>query len=92
MKKIGNKDLICHLNTSNFFTEEQCGLRRNHSTIDTLVKLHTDLIITKYFKQHLCLFTLDIEKAYNMAWCIRIFSKIQKKKSMVKYFSFCEIF
>ncbi|XP_008179514.1 uncharacterized protein LOC103308230 [Acyrthosiphon pisum] len=87
-----NKRLIWHLETSNFFTEEQCGFRQNHSTIDTLLKLHTDITNAKCSKQHLCLIALDIEKAYDMAWRNRILKIIQRANINDKMFLFLKNF
>lgn len=78
MEKIINNRFIWYLEVNNFFTEEQCGFRHNHSTLDTLLKLHTDIMNAKHNKQHLCLIALDIKKAYGMAWGNRIFRIIQR--------------
>lgn len=88
MEKLVNKRLIWHLETSNFFPEEQCGFRQNHWTIDTFLKLHTDIINAKCNKQHLCLIALDIEKAYDMAWRNRILKIIQRENINGKMFFF----
>jgi len=62
MKKMVNKRFIWHLETLNLITKEQCCFRKNHSTIDILATLHTDICNTKNQKQHLILISLDIKK------------------------------
>jgi hypothetical protein len=92
MKKNLNKRLIWHLETTNFFTEEQCGFRRNHYTLDTLVKLYTDISNAKNSKQYLCLIALYIEKAYNMTWRYQILEIIQRANINGKMFLFLRNF
>jgi len=63
-----NKRFVWHLETSNVLTNEQCGFRRNHSTLDTLSSLNNDICNAKNQKQHLILIALDLEKAYDTVW------------------------
>lgn len=84
MEKMVNKRLIWYLETSNFFTEEQCGFRRNHSILDALSKLHTDIRNAKCNK-HLCLIALYIEEAYDMAWHNRILKIIRENKNGIMF-------
>lgn len=75
MEKIYNERLIWYLETTNIFTEEKRGFRRNHSTLDTLLRLHTDISNAKNNKQHLCLISLYLEKAYDIA-ILKIIQKV----------------
>ncbi|KAF0707103.1 RNase H domain-containing protein, partial [Aphis craccivora] len=56
------------LESENHFTKEQCGFRRNHSTLDALLIIPTD--ICSFFKnnQHHITIPLDIKKAYDSVW------------------------
>eukprot|EP00102_Acyrthosiphon_pisum_P021430 XP_016658640.1 PREDICTED: RNA-directed DNA polymerase from mobile element jockey-like [Acyrthosiphon pisum] len=47
LEKIVNKRFIWNLETSNILTIDQCGFRRNHSTLDTLSSLHDDICNAK---------------------------------------------
>lgn len=67
MEKIVNKHLVWYLETSKIRTYEQCGFRRNHSTLDALPSIHADVCNAKNQKQHLILIALDLEKAHLMA-------------------------
>ena len=56
----------------------QCGFRKNHSPVDQLVRLETD--IRKGFKhrQHTAAVFLDIQKAYDMVHRPAVVHKLQK--------------
>ncbi|HCE59803.1 MAG TPA: hypothetical protein DEQ74_03165, partial [Wolbachia sp.] len=63
----------------------------NHSTVDTLIKLHTDISNAKNSK-HFCLIDLDIKKTYNMTWRNRILKIIQRVNINGKMFLFLRNF
>jgi len=92
MKRIVNKRHVWYLETTNFLTEEQCGFRRKYFSLDTLSKLHTDMINAKNYKQHLFLIAFDIEKAYDMAWHNAILKIIQNANINGKMFLFLNNF
>jgi hypothetical protein len=65
---------------------------KNHSTIDILATLHTDICNAKYQKQHLILISLDIEKAYDMVWRNRVLQIIQNSGINGNMFLFLQNF
>ena len=73
-----NKRLTWFLETSKLLPSNQCGFRRNHSTLDDLSCLHTDICNAINTKQHLILISLDLEKAYDMVWRSRVHHIIHK--------------
>jgi len=92
MEKMVNKRFIWHLEISNLLAKEQCGFRKNHTTIDILTTLHTDIFNAKNQKQHLILISLDIEKAYKMVWRNRVLRIIQNSGINGKMFLFLQNF
>ncbi|VVC43962.1 Reverse transcriptase domain [Cinara cedri] len=92
MEKMVNKRLIWHLESSNIITKEQCGFRKNHSTIDILSTLHTDICNARNQKQHVILISFDLEKAYDMVWCNRVLKIIQTNGINGKMFLFLQNF
>ncbi|GFO28672.1 RNA-directed DNA polymerase from mobile element jockey [Plakobranchus ocellatus] len=71
-----NDRLVHVLESRNLLSEVQCGFRKDHSTLDHLVKLET--IIKKAFarkKQVLAVF-FDLEKAYDTTWRYRILKNL----------------
>ncbi|KAL4113976.1 hypothetical protein QTP88_017519 [Uroleucon formosanum] len=78
LEKIINKRLIWYLESTNRISKHQCGFRRNHSTIDYLTTLHTDISSVLKRNQHLMLVSLDLQKAYDMVWRDRVLSILMK--------------
>ncbi|KAL4119620.1 hypothetical protein QTP88_012418 [Uroleucon formosanum] len=78
LEKMVNKRLIWFLEISKLLPSNQCGFRRNHSTLDHLSCLHTDICNAINTKQHLILIALDLEKAYDMVWRNRVLHIIHK--------------
>lgn len=72
MEKIINKRLIWYLESSKLLTKEQCGFRKNHSTLDALTSLHTDICSAFRRNHHLITIALDITKAYDTVWRKRV--------------------
>lgn len=88
MEKIINKRLIWTLETDKRITKEQCGFRQNHSTLDALATIHTDICTAFRKKQHLILIALDIKKAYDMVWKERVLTILQNWGINGNLFSF----
>lgn len=63
LEKIINKRLIWILETEKRIVKEQCGFRQNHSTLDTLATIHTDICSAFRRNQHVILIALDIKKS-----------------------------
>ncbi|KAE9528780.1 hypothetical protein AGLY_012355 [Aphis glycines] len=78
LEKMVNKRLTWFLETSKLLPINQCGFRRNHSTLDHLSCLHTDICNAINTKQHLILIALVLEKAYDMVWRNRVLHIIHK--------------
>jgi len=78
IEKIINKRLIWTLESSKLISKEQCGFRKNHSTIDALSTLHTDICSAFRRNQHLSTIALDISKAYDSVWKKRKYSTLGK--------------
>jgi hypothetical protein len=87
-----NKRFIWHLEIFNLITKEQCGFQKNHSTIDILATLHTDICNAKNIKQHLIIISLNIKKAYDMIWRNRVLKIIQNNGINVNMFLFLQNF
>jgi len=88
LEKMLNKRLVWHLEVTKLLPNNQCGFRRNHSTLDHLVSLHADICNAMNTKQHLILIALDLEKAYDMVWRNRVLQIIQKWGITGKIFTF----
>ena len=56
------------LEENNFIKNYQSGFRRLHSTIDSLVRLESDIQETFLCNEYMIAVFLDIEKAYDMLW------------------------
>lgn len=78
LKKIINKRLIWMLEFKNLLTKTQCGFRRNHSTLDVLTSIHTDICSSYRSKQHLITIVLDIKKTYDTVWKNRVLTILHK--------------
>ncbi|CAI6366626.1 unnamed protein product [Macrosiphum euphorbiae] len=78
LEKIINKRLIWFLESTNRISNQQCGFRRNYSTMDNLSSLHTDICTAFKSNQHLILISLDLQKAYDMVWRDRVLSTLIK--------------
>ena len=72
------KRLSFILEKHSMLSKYQCGFRKNHSSIDHLVRLETD--IRKGFKhrKHLAAVFLDIRKAYDMVYRPAVIYKLYK--------------
>jgi len=62
MKKMVNKRLVWYFKTSKLLPNDKCSFRKNHSTLDHLSYLHTDICRTINKNQHLILVALNLEK------------------------------
>lgn len=68
MEKIINIRLVRTLESTNIISDLQFGFRRQRSTIDSLIRLHTDILETFERKEHLVALFFDIQKAYDTVW------------------------
>ena len=78
MEKIIANRLMWYLENNNLLNINQSGFRTNHSTMDQIVRLQTD--ISRSFKDNemtVAIF-LDFEKAFDMVWTDGILLKLCK--------------
>jgi len=68
IEKILNHRLVHYLEKSKFFNPAQYGFRKKRSTMDSLVKLETDILDAFANQEQLVAVFFDIEKAYDTAW------------------------
>lgn len=60
------------LESKSLLNKEQCGFRHNHSTLDALTSIHTNICSPYKNKQHLIAIALDIKKTYDTVWKNRV--------------------
>lgn len=72
LEKIVSRRLNWYLQYYNNISPFQSGFRRNRSTTDHLVNIHSDICDAFITDQHLVTVSLDVEKAYDMVWRDRI--------------------
>ena len=56
------------LESQGLLSEKQCGFRKNHSTLDHLVRFETFVRNAFIKKEHVLTIFFDLEKAYNTSW------------------------
>ncbi|XP_015368417.1 PREDICTED: RNA-directed DNA polymerase from mobile element jockey-like [Diuraphis noxia] len=66
--------------STKLLTKEQCGFRRNHSTLDALTSLHTDICSAFRRNHHLITIALDITNAYDTVWKKRVLTILHLRK------------
>ena len=68
MERMINARLMWSLESQGLLSEKQCGFRKNHSTLDHLVRFET--FIRKAFvkTEHVLTIFFDLEKAYDTTW------------------------
>ena len=73
-----NHRLMWKLETENLLAKEQCGFRKNHSTIDHLIRLESTVRNAFINKQHVVAIFFDLEKAYDTTWKSGILSDLHE--------------
>ena len=63
-----NDRLVYYLESNHLLADIQCGFRKQHSTIDHLVRLETFIRNAFINKQHAVSIFFDLEKAYDTTW------------------------
>ena len=68
MEGMINTRLMWSLELQGLLSEKQCGFRKNHRTLDHLVRF--EMFIRNAFvkKEHVLTIFFDLEKAYNTTW------------------------
>ena len=68
MERIINARLMWSLESQGLLSEKQCGFRKNHSTLDHLVRFKTFIRNAFVKKEHVLTIFFDLEKAYDTRW------------------------
>ena len=78
LERMVGKRLSYTLEKNNMLSKFQCGFRPNHSPVDHLLRLETDIRQGFKHKQHTIVVFLDIKKAYDMVHKPALIQKIHK--------------
>ena len=68
MERMINARLMWSLESQGLLSEKQCGFRKNHSTLDHLVRFETFIINAFVKNTHVLTIFFDLEKAYDTTW------------------------
>ena len=68
LEKMVNTRLCDYLEKHGMLKKEQCGCRKNHSTMDHLVRLETVIRNSFVRGEHFVSIFFDLEKAYDTTW------------------------
>ena len=68
MERMINARLMWSLESQGLLSEKQCGFRKNHSTLDHLVRFETFIRNALVKKEHVLTTFFDFEKAYDTTW------------------------
>ena len=73
---IVNQRLTDYIESNNLLNHNQCGFRRNHSTVDNICVIH---MLSEYCKTRrtklLCAF-VDLQKAFDSVWRSALWAKL----------------
>lgn len=75
-EKMVNARLMWFLEDRGILARQQCGFRRNRSTLDHLIVLDTDIRRSFLSRHHTIAIFFDIEKAYDTTWRHGILRKL----------------
>ena len=90
LERMVSKRLTFFLEQQQILSKYQCGFRKQHSTMDHLVRLESDIRKGFFKKQHTTAIFLDIKNAYDMVFKPAVIYKIHKlgiKGNMAQYLS-----
>ena len=68
MERMINARLMWSLESQGLLSEKQCSFRKNHSTLDLLIRFETFIRNAFIKKEHVLTIFFDFEKAYNTTW------------------------
>ena len=68
MERMINARLMWSLESQGLLSEKQCSFRKNHSTLDHLVRFGTFIRNAFVKKEHVLTIFFDLEKAYDTTW------------------------
>ena len=79
MERIVNNRLIWYLESNHLLNAVQAGFRSNRSTIDQLLRLHTDASNSIKNKSNTLAIFLDFSKAFDLMWHEGLMYKLREK-------------
>ena len=91
-EKIVTKRLAYYLEKENLITPAQAGFRKNRSTMDQLLRLHSASINAINTGQYNRAIFLDFKKAFEMVWTEGLLFKLRKLKLHGKIYDFIKNF
>ena len=68
MERMINARLMWSLESQGLLSEKQCGFRKNHNTLDHLVRFETFIRNSFVKKEHVLTIFFDLEKVYDTTW------------------------
>ena len=68
MERMINAHLMWSLESHGLLSEKQCDFRKNHGTLDHLVRFETLIRNAFVKKEHALIIFFDLEKAYDTTW------------------------
>ena len=68
MERMINARLMWSLKSQGLLSEKQCGFRKNHSTLDHLIRFETFIRNAFIKKEHVLTIFFDLEKACDTTW------------------------
>ena len=68
VERMVNERLMWYLEKEGILNKQQCGYRKNRSTVDHLVKLETHIRDAFRHKEHVVAVFFDLQKAYDTTW------------------------
>ena len=68
MERMINAHLMWSLKSQGLLSEKQCGFRKNHSTLDHIIRFETFIRNAFIKKEHILTIFFDLEKAYDTMW------------------------
>ena len=77
-ERMVSKRLSWYLEHNNLLSKYQSGFRKNHHTMDHIVRLETEVRKGFKFKKHTTAVFLDITRAYDMVYCPALLFKLHK--------------
>lgn len=78
VERMVNERLIWYLEKNKILNRQQCGFRKNRSTVDHLVRLETFIRDAFRHKEHVVAVFFDLEKAYDTTWKFGILQDMHK--------------
>ena len=92
LEKIINNRLMFTLEKCHKINPNQYGFRKNRSTIDPIIRLHTDICTSLADKSFLVAIFFDIQKAYDRTWKFLIIKALHSSGIKGKIISFIRSF